>query len=170
MHADTLRYFGKIESGVAEPDFPSEAPSVPTAAASLTPEGSHTPSPLGLRKQRSVVDLMLSMGPGYLTRDKSAPGSPASMSPGLPVTSRAPPSIPTHPPPTLNHVVHGPFPSVRVALQEFSRTCRLRDVECFDNESPRFPLLHAVAMQKEQKLAGMKALALLAATQIQGPR
>ncbi|KJA28276.1 hypothetical protein HYPSUDRAFT_197182 [Hypholoma sublateritium FD-334 SS-4] len=85
LHADTLRYFGKVESGIAEPDFPSEA--VPLPAGSLAPEGSHSPSP-NLRKQRSVVNLV-SMG--YLNREKPAPpagaspsasGSPASLSPG----------------------------------------------------------------------------------------
>lgn len=122
MHADTLRHFGKMELGIPGLDFPFEGPSVSGATGNLTPD---TPSPTAVRKQRSMVDLAL----GYLNRAGDKPAgstpsvSPAGASPAavgapfgstLPATSSAP-------------CVHGPFPSVRVALQEFSKVCRLQE-------------------------------------------
>ncbi|KJA26721.1 hypothetical protein HYPSUDRAFT_198532 [Hypholoma sublateritium FD-334 SS-4] len=157
VHADALRGFGMMNSSGLLPgiDFPFST--IP-AAGSLNPEGLHTPSPI-IRRQRSMVNMVsgyfTSRGPDD-TPPRVGPASSASGSPGG--LSPLPFSAPTRSPTTSSPAApHSPFRSVKSALQEFIRASELRVDSTFRDGSSRFPLLHAMAMRREQKLSEMAA-------------
>ena len=143
----------------------------PPSPGSLTPDSAHTPPPM--RKPRSMVN-MVSASLGYLNRSNenraaatslfgtiqnpSASGSPSgSPSAGL-ATSPGSPRL-DMPSPYATNFNLGPSATVKAALQDFLRMCKLtpRDVYETDDGGRRFPLLRGVYLQKKQKLASLAA-------------
>lgn len=169
VHADTLRGFGKMESSGSLPDidFPFSAK---PAAGNLTPEGLRTPSSV-IQRQRSLVNFkVVTDSIGYFNRGQSDKPSPrvglsASASPsGSPAgLSSLPFSAATVT--TKSPAPHGVVRSVKSALQEFVSASELRVDSTFSNGSSRFPLLHAMAAQRERKLSQMATASAATASQ-----
>ncbi|KJA26039.1 hypothetical protein HYPSUDRAFT_199270 [Hypholoma sublateritium FD-334 SS-4] len=149
VHSETLRGFGMMESSASLPgiDFPFTA-AVP-ATGSLAPVGLHTPSPI-IRRQRSMVNLV-SDSLGYFNRSPSDKSSPRAGATASASGSPLPFSAATRPPTTPHSLVR----SVKSSLQDFVNTSGLKVDSTFSDGSSRFPLLHAMALQRAKKLSQM---------------